>query len=73
LSEESRHPTFFFCDGVGEGILCIRSTIPARTAALFIQSYTIGRVLLDAEPHSKKDETDWVNLIDQVMELAILQ
>jgi len=30
-------------------------------------------VLLDVEPHSKKDETDWVNLIDQVIELAILQ
>ena len=50
----------------------VRSDFPARTAALFIQSYTIGRVLLDVEPHTKKDETDWVNLIDQVMDLALL-
>ena len=50
----------------------VRSDFPARTAALFIQSYTIGRVLLDVEPHTKKDETDWINLIDQVIELALL-
>ena len=50
----------------------VRSDFPARTAALFIQSYTIGRVLLDVEPHTKKDETDWVNLIDRVIELALL-
>ena len=50
----------------------VRSAFPARTAALFIQSYTIGRVLLDVEPHTKKDETDWVNLIDLVIELALL-
>ena len=50
----------------------IRSNFPARTAALFVQSYTIGRVLLDVEPHSKKDETDWIKLIDQVIELALL-
>jgi len=24
------------------------------------------------EPHRKKDETDWINLIDQVIELALL-
>ena len=35
-------------------------------------SYTIGRVLLDVEPRRKKDETDWINLIDQVIELALL-
>ncbi len=50
----------------------VRSDFPARTAALFVQSYTIGRVLLDVEPHTKKDETDWINLIDQVIELALL-
>jgi hypothetical protein len=50
----------------------VRSDFPARTAALFVQSYTIGRVLLDVEPHGKKDETDWINLIDQVIELALL-
>jgi AcrR family transcriptional regulator len=50
----------------------VRSDFPARTAALFIQSYTIGRVLLDVEPHTKKDETDWVNLIDRVIELGLL-
>jgi hypothetical protein len=50
----------------------VRSDFPARTDALFIQSYTIGRVLLDVEPHTKKDETDWVNLIDRVIELALL-
>ena len=50
----------------------IRSDFPARTAAFFIQSYTIGRVLLDVEPHTKKDETDWINLIDQVVALALL-
>ena len=50
----------------------VRSDFPARTGALFIQSYTIGRVLLDVEAHTKKDETDWINLIDQVMDLAIL-
>lgn len=50
----------------------IRPDFPARTAALFVQSYTIGRVLLDVEPHTKKDETDWINLIDQVIELALL-
>ena len=37
----------------------VRSDFPARTGALFIQSYTIGRALLDVEPHSRKDETDW--------------
>ena len=42
------------------------------TVALFVQSYTIGRVLLDVEPHTKKDETDWINLIDQIAELALL-
>ena len=41
-------------------------------AARFIQPYTIGWVLLDVEPHSKKDETDWINLIDQLIELALL-
>ena len=50
----------------------VRSDFPARTAAFFIQSYTIGRVLLDVEPHTKKDETDWINLIDQVIALALL-
>ena len=50
----------------------VRSDFPARTGALFIQSYTIGRVLLDVEPHTRKDETDWVNLIDQVSALALL-
>ena len=50
----------------------IRSDFPAHTGALFIQSYTIGRVLLDVEPHTKKDEIDWINLIDQVMDLALL-
>jgi hypothetical protein len=29
-------------------------------------------VLLDVEPHSKKDETDWIHLIDQGIELALL-
>ena len=50
----------------------VRSEFPARTAALFVQSYTIGRVLLDVEPHTKKDETDWISLVDQVIELALL-
>jgi AcrR family transcriptional regulator len=50
----------------------VRSDFTARTAAFFIQSYTIGRVLLDVEPHTKKDETDWINLIDQVMDLALM-
>jgi len=50
----------------------VRSDFPTRTGALFIQSYTIGRLLLDVEPHTRKDETDWVNLIDLVMELALL-
>lgn len=50
----------------------VREDFPARTGAFFIQSYTIGRVLLDVEPHSKKDETDWVNLIDHIAELALL-
>lgn len=50
----------------------VRSDFPARSGAYFIQSYTIGRVLLDVEPHTKKDETDWVNLIDHIMELALL-
>jgi hypothetical protein len=50
----------------------VRSDFPAHTAVLFVQSCTIGRVLLDVEPHSKKDETDWINLIDQVIELALL-
>jgi len=27
---------------------------------------------MDVEPHRKKDETDWINLIDQVIELALL-
>ena len=50
----------------------VRSEATARSVALFVQSYTIGRVLLDVEPHTKKDETDWVNLIDQIAELALL-
>ena len=64
------------CGTVGGALVDLldarRATITARTAALFIQSYTIGRVLLDVEPHTKKDETDWVNLIDRVIELALL-
>lgn len=51
----------------------VRSRLPARTVGIFLQSYTIGRVLLDVEPHSKKDETDWINLIDQIAELALLR
>ena len=50
----------------------VRSDFHARTDALFIQSYTIGRVLLDVEPHTKKDETDWISLVDQVIELTLL-
>ena len=50
----------------------VRSELPARSVGIFLQSYTIGRVLLDVEPHAKKDETDWFNLIDQVAELALL-
>ena len=30
------------------------------------------RVLLDVEPHCKKDEVEWINLIDQSLELALL-
>ena len=50
----------------------VRPEATARSVALFVQSYTIGRVLLDVEPHTKKDETDWINLIDQIAELALL-
>ena len=50
----------------------VRTEATARSVALFVQSYTIGRVLLDVEPHTKKDETDWVNLIDQIAELVLL-
>ena len=35
--------------------------------ALFIQSYTIGRVLLDIEPCSDRDALDWMEMIDSVM------
>ena len=29
-------------------------------------------MLPNIEPHTKKDETDWINLVDEVIELALL-
>jgi AcrR family transcriptional regulator len=45
----------------------IRETVSPRMGAIFIQSYTLGRILLDVEPCSEGDALDWMTLIDQVM------
>ena len=45
----------------------IKKTVSPRMGALFIQAYTIGRVLLDIEPCSDRDALDWMELIDTVM------
>ena len=44
-----------------------KKTVSPRMGALFIQSYTIGRVLLDIEPCSDRDALDWIEMIDSVM------
>ena len=45
----------------------IKKSVSPRMGALFIQSYTLGRVLLDIEPCSDRDALDWMELIDTVM------
>lgn len=51
----------------------VRSDFPARTGAQFIQAYTLGRVLLDIEPHDASSENDWIDFIDHIMENALLE
>jgi len=45
----------------------IKKTVSPRMGALFIQSYTFGRVLLDIEPCSDRDALDWMEMIDSVI------
>jgi AcrR family transcriptional regulator len=46
----------------------VRDDVPANSVADLMQAYTLGRVLIDIEPHSRKTHADWVNLIDRLTE-----
>lgn len=47
------------------------TTLDARAAAVFIQAYTVGRVVDDIAPE-KVDPEAWINLVMTVIEKAIL-
>jgi AcrR family transcriptional regulator len=44
----------------------ITSAIKAKVLAVFIQSYTLGKIVDDINPE-RVDETEWVKLIDEIV------
>jgi hypothetical protein len=45
--------------------------VDARAAAVFVQAYTVGRIVDDISPE-KVDPEAWINLVMHVVDKAIL-
>ncbi|MCR9186313.1 MAG: hypothetical protein NXH81_13015 [Halieaceae bacterium] len=60
-----------FADAQDRGF--VKKNLSPKTAALFMQAYPLGRVLVDIEACTAEDQASWSTSIDWVSNTSLLE